>query len=98
MDVISHPFRLSPTGEVATVLEGSERANAEAIVALVSTRVGERVLVPGFGVTDPVFADLDLAEVNAGLSTYGPEDVTVNAIEVDHPADTRATIAIEFED
>lgn len=98
MDVISHPFRLAPTGEVATVLDGSEQANAEAIAVLVSTRVGERVLVPGFGIADPVFGRIDPAEVNAGVATYGPDDVTVTSVDVDYPTDTRATIAIEFED
>lgn len=98
MDVLSHPFRLSPTGEVATVLDGSEQANAEALAVLVSTRIGERVLVPGFGITDPVFGGLDPAEVNAGLATYGPPDVTVTAIAVDYPNDTAAAIRIEFED
>lgn len=98
MDVISHPFRLAPTGEVATVLDGTEQANAEAIAVLVSTRIGERVLVPGFGISDPVFAEVDEAEVNAGLATYGPPDVNVTAITIDYPTDTAAAIRIDFED
>lgn len=98
MDVLSHPFRLAPTGEAATVLDGSTEANAEAIAVLVSTRIGERVLVPGFGVSDPVFSALDPAEVNAGLATYGPDDVGVTAIVTDYPSDTSATVTIEFED
>lgn len=98
MDVLSHPFRLTPTGEVATVLDGSTQANAEALTVLVSTRIGERVLVPGFGITDPTFGTVDAAEVNAGVGVYGPDGVTVTAVGIDYSSDTTATITIEFED
>lgn len=96
--VLSHPFRLTPTGVAATVLDGSSVANGEAIAVLALTRRGERTLVPTFGVTDPAFDDLDPAELNAGLTTFGPEGVTVTDVTTDYPSDTTAAIVIEFED
>ena len=98
MDVLSHPFRLDPTGSAATVLDGSTDANVEAIAVLAMTRKGERVLVPGFGITDPAYAEVDVAELNTGLATYGPEDVTVVDVTIDYPNDTTAAVRIEFEE
>lgn len=98
MDVLSHPFRLGPTGSAVTVLDGSTDANVEAIAVLALTRKGERILVPAFGITDPAFDEVDPAELNAGLATFGPEDVTVVDVTIDYPNDTTAAVRIEFEE
>lgn len=98
MDVISHPFRLAPTGAVATVLDGSTAANTEALAVLALTRKGERVLVPGFGIPDPVFDDVDVAEINAGVAMFGPEGVSVTGITITHPDARTASVRIEFEE
>lgn len=88
MRLLSYPFRLAPGGEVATVEEGTEDAAAEALAVLCLTRKGERTLVPDFGVTDPTHHRLSLGEVAVGLLDYGPDGVTVEAIEVTYPSDT----------
>lgn len=98
MDVLSHPFRFDPTGSAATVLDGDTAANTEAVAVLALTLKGERVLVPAFGITDPAYAAIDPAELNAGLTTFGPEDVTVTGVSIDYPTDRTATVVIEFEE
>lgn len=98
MDVLSHPFRFERNGSAATVREGSVDANAEAVAIVVLTRKGERPMVPTFGVTDPVYRGLDVAEVNAVLSTFGPTDVTVAGVAVDYPTDTTERVILELED
>jgi hypothetical protein len=97
VDLLSHPFRLTPDGLVATVADGSDDADAEAIAVLASTRRGERELVPDFGITDPVYGDLSLAELNAGLDTFGPE-LRVTDVATDYPTDTTATTVITYEE
>ena len=72
MDLLSHPFRLEPSGDVATVEDDTDEAYAEGIAVLALTRRGERVLVPGFGITDPLFDRVALADLNIGLTDYGP--------------------------
>ena len=98
MDVLSHPFRLGPDGSAVTVLDGGPDANAEAVAVLAMTRKGERVLVPSFGITDPAFAEVDPAELNAGLATFGPEDVTVTGVEVTYPNDRTADVTVVYEE
>lgn len=97
MEVLSHPFRLDSTGSAATVTEGSDDANAEAIAILCLTRKGERDLVPGFGTIDPVFSEFDVAELNLALDDYGPP-ITVTATAVSYPTDVTERVELTFQD
>ena len=96
MDLLSHPFRLEANGSVATVEDGTEEAAAEGIAILVLTRRGERELVPGFGMTDPTFDELSLAELNVGLAEYGPP-VTVTDVAITYPTDRLERVELAFE-
>lgn len=95
MDLISHPFRLELNGDVATVAEDSDEANAEGIAVLVLTRTGERDLVPAFGVPDPTFNGLTLADVNVGLIDYGPP-VEVTDYSTAYPDDRTQRVELVF--
>ena len=95
MDLISHPFRLEANGAVATVEDGTEEAAAEGIAVLVLTRRGERDLVPGFGMTDPTFDELSVAELNVGLAEYGP-DVIVTDVTITYPNDRTERVELAF--
>lgn len=97
MDLLSHPFRLEANGAVATVEDGTDEAYAEGIAVLAMTRKGERDLVPGFGVTDPAYTGLDLAELNVGLLDYGPP-VTVVDADVTYPTATIERVELVFEE
>ena len=77
---ISFPFRLTPTGSVATVERGSDAEIEEAIAVLVLTPIGERPMRPTYGVPDPGFAGLHVGDVQVGLDEHGPEGVTVLAV------------------
>lgn len=88
MRLLSHPFRLTPAGDVATVEEGTEDAAAEALAVLILTRKGERELVPDYGISDPIAQGLNLAEVAVGLLDYGPPGVTIEDVTVTYPTDT----------
>lgn len=84
-DVIAHPFRLAGTF-IATVDDDSESGARQEIAVLATTRLGERVLVPDYGITDPTFRDgVDLPELNAGLAAFGPEGVVVTAVSAGVP-------------
>lgn len=95
MDLISHPFRLEANGAVATVEDGTEEAAAEGIAVLVLTRRGERDLVPGFGMIDPTFDELSVAELNVGLAEYGP-DVIVTDVAITYPTDRTERVELAF--
>jgi hypothetical protein len=78
--MLSFPVRLTPTGSLATVEEGSDAAIEEAIASLCLTPIGERPMRPTYGVPDPAFAGLHVGDVQVGLDEHGPEGVTVLSV------------------
>ena len=96
MELLSHPFRLAPNGSVATVTDGTDAADAEGLAILALTLKGERIMVPTFGVTDPVADSLSVAELNVGLQDFGP-NVTVSGVHVTHPSDSTQRVELSFD-
>jgi phage baseplate assembly protein W len=96
MELLSHPFRLTPAGYAETVTEGTEADVEQALAVLIGTRKGERPQVPHFGVTDPTFSALDAAEANAALAVFGPQ-IRVTRIERTPRTDTTEDVRVEWE-
>lgn len=94
--ILSYPFRLSATGEAATVGRGSDDEVREAIEVLISTRVGERLLSPEFGTPDPVYAGLSAGGVQLGLDEYGPEGISVDEVRTTQINDTEAEAVVRW--
>lgn len=80
--IVSFPFRLSPTRSLAVVEQESANGYAEQVAATCLTLKGERLLVPGFGLTDATFTlgGLEVAEIRANIEQFGPP-VDVDSIE-----------------
>lgn len=70
--LISYPFRLVAGGVVATVEEGRDNQVAEELAVAVLTKRGERVLVPEFGIADPVFAGFEPDALRLHVELFGP--------------------------
>jgi hypothetical protein len=87
---------LEPSGQAATVEEGSDQSNAELIAVLVLTRPGERELVPAFGVNDPTFDTLSIGDVIAGVDLFGP-GVEITSVEARHSSESEQEVDIGFE-
>lgn len=94
--ILSHPFRLIANGTIATVEQESERADVEQVAVLALTRLGERPLVPSFGVSDPVFARFDVGQLAAGLAAYGPP-VTIRSAVSRPVSDTEEVVEVIFD-
>ena len=91
--ILRHPFGLAVNGNVATVDQDSDAADAQGVAVLVLTRRGERPLVPGYGIADPTFAGVDAGEVAAGVARYGPPVRIVNVTTTPAgPAAHRVTV------
>lgn len=97
MRLLAHPFRLSPAGAAVTVEDGSDESDAQAIAVLVSTRLGERGLAPDYGVDDPVFGDLEPADIAAGLAEFGPP-LTITDVDITVVDDTHEDVVIYYTD
>lgn len=94
--ILSHPFRLELNGTVATVEQDTATADAEQIAVLALTRLTERPLVPGFGITDPAYRGLDPAELRGGLAVYGPP-VTVTGITARPLTELEELVEVSFD-
>lgn len=93
--ILSHPFRLGRTGEAVTVEQDTDPANAEQLAVLVLTRLGERTLVPSFGIPDPAFGELDRGALAAAVELHGPP-VSIEALEVAYPTETTQEVTVAF--
>lgn len=79
--VLAHPFRLAGA-HLAVVDDSDDTGFAQEIAVLAATRLGERPLVPDFGILDPTFGTVDVAELNRGLALFGPPGLAVTAMAV----------------
>lgn len=96
MQILSHPFRLDGNGSIASVEAESDEGEAEQIAVLALTLLGERPLVPGFGIPDPAFASAyPSGALVAGLATYGPP-VRVQSVEAKPLSDTEVVVEVRF--
>lgn len=93
---LSFPFRLTPTGSVATVERGSDAEIDEAIAVLVLTTIGERPMRPGYGVPDPAFSGLHVGDVQVGLDEHGPKGVVVQSVTSSPKNNTQAVAEIRW--
>lgn len=94
--VLSFPFRLAPNGTAATVEQGTETYFAEQVQVLVSTNMGERILVPDFGVPMMEFNEFGTLALTQACRTYLPE-VEVSNVQVVHRSDARDDVSVEFD-
>lgn len=94
--ILAFPFGLWPNGEVRTVEQESEEADRQQIAMLALTRVGERILVPGFGLEDPVHGNgFPVTELAAQIAEWGPP-VTLHDVKVVATSDSTQTVEVTF--
>lgn len=94
--LLSYPFRVGPSGTAVTVEQGSDRAHGEELAVLVLTRLGERILAPDYGVDDPIFDELRLEDVSAGVAMFGPP-VDVAELETVFTDDRTQEVRLGYE-
>lgn len=96
MDLLAHPFRAGPDGSIVTVEQDTDEDLAQELAITLLTRRGERPLVPDFGITDPAYRNLDLAELNVTLADFGPPIKAV-LVEVAPVTDTVEQVTLTYQ-
>lgn len=94
--LISFPFRLDPTGSLATVDQDSDQDVEEHLAIATLTRPGERVTVPTFGVADPVFARFLVSSLQRHCLDFGP-DVRIQAVSARLTAADAEEVSISWQ-
>jgi hypothetical protein len=79
--LISFPFRLDPTGSVATVEQDGDAEIGEHIALAMLTRPAERIQAPTFGVKDVAFIGFELGSLQRHLNDFGPH-VEVTTVSI----------------
>lgn len=87
--LISFPFRLDPTGSVATVEQDGDAEIGEQIALAMLVRPGERIQVPTFGVKDPAFVGFEMGALQRHLDDFGPQ-VDVTTVTINRAASATA--------
>lgn len=93
--LIAYPFTLTGGGSVATVEDGSDVQAAQELAVAVSTRPGERPLVPSFGIADPAFVGFDEEALRLHVELFGPP-VRIERVDVLFLSDTVQDVTVEF--
>lgn len=76
------PFRVEPTGAVATADDASPEYYAGEISQMLLTNWGERRMVPQYGVISPAFGYPDKGELQSQCALFGPP-VSIDSITID---------------
>lgn len=88
IQLMAFPFRIAPNGFVATVLDDTDEEYAQELEVLIGTHLGERHLVPQYGVEDLAFDPTPITTVAAQVEKFGPPveitNITINDIDEEH--------------
>lgn len=79
--MLSFPIRLEDDGRLASVVVDSTAGRAQRIAQLVGTVVGERFMAASFGIADPAWRGLNLAEIKHKVAMHGPFDVQLSSVQ-----------------
>lgn len=94
-DLISMPLRLSPSGAVVTVEQGTENYYKQQLATIVLTLQGERPMNPSFGMPDMAFQGFMYSTFHSQVEEHLPE-VTDLYIEVENVDDMNQSVVIGF--
>ena len=94
--LLSHPFRLMPNGQMATLDDMSDTHLAERLALIVAIQPGERPAIPIFGMSDPAFDDLPMAALQSQVAIF-QLPVTINNVTKTPLDDARTNYVIEFD-
>lgn len=93
--LISHPFRVAPSGSIATAEEGSDEQLSMELAVAVVTRPGERPLSPEFGIADPVFVGFEPDALRLHIDLFGPP-VNIDSVTLEYIDDRTQDVAVYF--
>ena len=94
-DLISMPMRLSPSGSIITVEQGSEAYYKQQLAVILLTLQGERPMNHDFGMPDMAFQGFLYSTFHAQVDEHLPE-VTDLYVEVTDDDDINQSVTIGF--
>lgn len=96
VQLIAHPFRLGGDGRVETHEQDSDAYLAERIALILGTHLGERPLVPAFGVSDPAYDALTLPSIQNQMTIF-EIPATITSVDRDDVSESTSSYRVTFE-
>ena len=92
------PMHLSPSGRIVIADDADDDYMAGELAMLLGTWPGERVLVPDYGVDDPVFdpTPMPASEVAEKVEMFGPP-VMIEDVTLENVSDMECDITVDWQ-
>jgi phage baseplate assembly protein W len=88
------PFRLAPNGRPVEIDVDTQAHDLQRVSDVLSTRPGERPMIPLYGLADATFAGVTEADIRAVIGRWLSE-INVRAVGLAAPSDGVLTARIE---
>lgn len=96
--VMSYPFSMDLVNKrLSTVYTDTDTYKAQQISAFLKFRKNERVLMPEFGINDPLFDDFDVAGFSSDFVDFYPRSINLTEVSVLKRAGVVSDVRVEFE-
>jgi len=95
MQALAFPFRFKK-GQAVTLDTADEAYYAQKVASVVSTNIGELILRPQYGISEPVFSNFDSAGLIYTCASNFP-DVLITEVLQTFLADGRLVVDVKFE-
>lgn len=95
-NLLSHPFRLNQNGAMAVRDEHTDEYVSERLAVIISTRPGERPMVPLFGIEDPAFGSLSLPALQVQMELFDIPVIITDVVE-EPVSDGTTNVYVDFE-
>lgn len=93
--LIAFPFRIGPTGSLATVEQNSDTEVDQLLAVALLTAPGERDQVPTFGVADPAFSGFPRGALQRHVIDFGPQ-VEITEVLINPTMDGREEVVVHW--
>lgn len=95
VQLIAFPFRIGPTGSLATVEQNSDVDVDQLLAIALLTAPGERDQAPTFGVADPAFSGFPRGALQRHVLDFGPQ-VQISEVAINPTADGREEVVVHW--
>lgn len=88
--LLAFPITISGNGSMGTINDG-EDYYAQELACLVGTQIGERELVPGYGVPEVMLSTIDRMNLGSQCEIYGPP---IKIVRLAYKYDTKTSTVV----
>lgn len=93
--LIAFPFEMDESGGIRTQEDGTDEYAQSELMMILAVNTGERELVPGFGIPDPRFSEVDTHAIATCTQVFAPH-ITIGKIDDTFVSGYEQRVEIEY--